>query len=96
MAGQARTLKAALEHRIGVRVPLDARIVCWLVEIAAQRRKDAAAQIHASQASKRRKVGPTILSRSVRWNMELVVGSSGCHRARIDDQNTCRERHEDS
>ena len=31
VAGQARTLKAALEHRIGARVPLDARILCWLV-----------------------------------------------------------------
>ena len=35
MAGQARTLKAALEHLIGVRVPPDARILCWLVEFAA-------------------------------------------------------------
>ena len=32
VAGQARTLKAALEHRIGARVPPDARILCWLVE----------------------------------------------------------------
>ena len=35
VAGQARTLKAALEHRIGARVPPDARILCWLVEFAA-------------------------------------------------------------
>ena len=35
VAGQARTLKAALEHRIGTRVPPDARISCWLVEFAA-------------------------------------------------------------
>ena len=35
VAGQARTLKAALEHRIGTRVPPDARILCWLVEFAA-------------------------------------------------------------
>ena len=35
VAGQARTLKAALEHRIGVKVPPDARILCWLVEFAA-------------------------------------------------------------
>ena len=28
VAGQARTLKAALEHRIGTRVPPDARIPC--------------------------------------------------------------------
>ena len=35
VAGQARTLKAALEHRIGTRVPPDARILCWLVELAA-------------------------------------------------------------
>ena len=34
-AGQARTLKAALEHRIGARVPPDARILCWFVECAA-------------------------------------------------------------
>ena len=35
VAGQARTLKAALEHRRGARVPPDARILCWLVEFAA-------------------------------------------------------------
>ena len=35
VAGQARTLKTALEHRIGARVPPDARILCWLVEFAA-------------------------------------------------------------
>ena len=35
VAGKARTLKAALEHRIGVKVPPDARILCWLVEFAA-------------------------------------------------------------
>ena len=35
VVGQARTLKAALEHRIGTRIPPDARILCWLVEFAA-------------------------------------------------------------
>ena len=35
VASQARTLKAALEHRIGTRIPPDARILCWLVEFAA-------------------------------------------------------------
>ena len=53
VAVQARTLKAALEHRKGTRIPPDARILCWLVEFAAhlmdrcdigQRRKDAAAE----------------------------------------------------
>ena len=34
-AGHARTLKAALEHRMGARVPPDARILCWLVGFAA-------------------------------------------------------------
>ena len=35
VSSQARTLKAALEeHRIGTRVPPDARILCWLVEFA--------------------------------------------------------------
>ena len=34
-ASQARTLKAAVEHRIGTRVLPDARILCWLVEFAA-------------------------------------------------------------
>ena len=33
--GQGRTLKTALEHRIGARVPPDARILCWLVDFAA-------------------------------------------------------------
>ena len=35
VASQARTLKAAPEHRIGARVPPDARILCWLLEFAA-------------------------------------------------------------
>ena len=35
VAGKARTLRAALEHRIGTRVPPDARILCWLVVYAA-------------------------------------------------------------
>ena len=35
IAGQARTLRAALEHRKGTIVPPDARIPCWLVEFAA-------------------------------------------------------------
>ena len=35
IAGQARSLKAALEHRIGTGIPPDARILCWLVEFAA-------------------------------------------------------------
>ena len=35
VAGWARTLKAALEHRMGARVPPDARILCWMVEFAA-------------------------------------------------------------
>ena len=36
VAGQARTLKAALEHRRGARVPPDARTLCRLVEFAAK------------------------------------------------------------
>ena len=35
VAGQARTLKAALEHRLGTRVPPEARTLCWLVEFTA-------------------------------------------------------------
>ena len=35
VAGQTRTLKTALEHRIGARVPPDASILCSLVEFAA-------------------------------------------------------------
>ena len=35
VASQARTLKAALEHPMGTRVPPDARILCWVVEFAA-------------------------------------------------------------
>ena len=35
VAGQARTLMASLEHRIGTGVPPDARILGWLVEFAA-------------------------------------------------------------
>ena len=35
VARQVRTLKVALEHRIGTRVPPDERIPCWQVEFAA-------------------------------------------------------------
>ena len=42
----------------------------------------------------RGEAGPAFLSWSTRWNAELVVGSSGCHRARVGDQNTCGERQE--
>ena len=35
VAGQARTLKAALEHRMATRIPPDAKILCLLVDIAA-------------------------------------------------------------
>ena len=35
VVGQARTLKAAFERRVGARVPPDVRILCWLVEFAA-------------------------------------------------------------
>ena len=104
--GQARTLKAALERRIGTRVPPDARTLCWLVEFAAYlmnrcdigsdgkrlyerkdntnlgiRREDL---VHASQASKREKVGAEIPSGSVHPESEpqkkIVLG----HRARLD------------
>ena len=120
VAGQARTLKAALEHRIGVKVPPDARALCWLVEFAAclmdrcdigtDGKKGADTQTawkkvlhtdsgtwredlaHTRQNSKRRKVGPAILSWRIRLNAELVIGSSGYHRARVGDQNTCGER----
>ena len=34
-SSSVRTLKAALVHRMGTRVPPDARILCWLVESAA-------------------------------------------------------------
>ena len=43
VAGQARTPKAALEHRKGAKVPPDARILCWLVDIGSDG-KDAATQ----------------------------------------------------
>ena len=35
VAGQTRTLKAALEYRIGTRILPDSRTLCWLVEFAA-------------------------------------------------------------
>ena len=40
VAGQARTLKAALGHRTRARVPPDARILCWLVEFAIEHSVD--------------------------------------------------------
>ena len=112
-------MKAALEHRIGVKVPPDARMLCWLVEFAAylmnrcdigSNGKTPLQRLHGrrdnttilervekslhvpAKTSKRRKVGPTILSWSIRWNAELAIGSSGCHRARVGVQNTCGER----
>ena len=50
--------------------------------------------VHACQTSKRRKVGTAIPSRSVRGDAELVVGGSGCHRARNGDQVPCSEHQE--
>ena len=35
VACQARPLKVPLEHRIGIKVPSEARIPCWMVEFAA-------------------------------------------------------------
>ena len=35
VVSEPRTLKAALEHRIGTRIPPGTRILCWLVEFAA-------------------------------------------------------------
>ena len=52
--------------------------------------------VHACQTGKRVNLGPAILSWSIRWNAELVVGSSGCHRAGVGDQNTCGERQDSS
>ena len=112
--------RATLEHRIGVKVPPDARTLCWLVECAAHlmnrcdigsdgktrlhrlhARRDSTpildfGGVHACQTSKRRKVGPAILSWSIRWIAELVIGSIGCHRAMVGDQNTCDGRQDNS
>ena len=51
VAGQARTLKAALEDRIGAKVPLDARKLCWLVEFAA----NLMSRVATSAATERRR-----------------------------------------
>ena len=119
VAGQARTLKAALEHRIGSGVPSDdTRISCWPLELAAylmnwcnvgsdgktplQRlygRRDTSPKmefgedfVHAGQANKRGNMGTAIPSCRVCGDAELVVRSSGCHRARDGDQDTLSER----
>ena len=47
--------------------------------------------VHAGQASEREKVGTAIPSRSVCGDAELVVRSSGCHRAGTGDQDTLSE-----
>ena len=52
--------------------------------------------VHAYQTSKRIKVGCVILSWSIHWNAELVIGISGCHRAKVGDQDTCGERLDNS
>ena len=56
VAGQARTLKAALEHRIGTRIPPDARILCWLVATERHRCRGCTAEgtTHPSWNSERR------------------------------------------
>ena len=80
VAGQARPKKAALEHRIGTRIPPDARILCWLVEFVAYltiwpkgqhthsgiRRED---PVHAGQASERGRVGAAIPILECLWGM---------------------------
>ena len=47
--------------------------------------------MHAGQASERVKVGTAIPSWSVCGDAELVVRSSGCHRAGDGDQDTLSE-----
>ena len=41
-------------------------------------------------------MGPTVLSWSVRWNVELVIGFGDSHRVRVGDQSTCGKRQEGS
>ena len=118
VAGQVRTLEAALEHRAGTRIPPDARILCWLVEFAAylMNRCDGGSdgktplqRLHGrrdntpilefgektwymlAKPARRGQMGTAIPSRSVCGDAELVVGSSGCHRARDGDQDTLGE-----
>ena len=50
--------------------------------------------VHASQASKRGKMGTAVPPLSVCWHAELVVRGSGCHRARDDDQDTLGKHQE--
>ena len=121
VVGQARTLKAVLEHRLWTRVPPDARTPSWPVELAAymmnrcdigsdgktplQRlhgRKDDTPILEfgekilyiPAKPATGGKVGHTIQSWSIRWNAELVVRGSVCHRARDGGQDTRSERQE--
>ena len=41
-------------------------------------------------------MGATIPLRSMRWHAELIVRSSGCHRARAFDQDSCRKHQKSS
>ena len=87
VAGQARTLKAALEHRIGVKVPLDARILCLAGAVLCvsdeqvrhrQRRKDTAAQTTRTKGQH--------TDSGIRG--EDLVHACQTHRATVGDQNT--------
>ena len=99
MAGQARTLKAALEHRIGAKVSLGARILCWLGEFVAcvMNRCDTGIGekiFHIPPSQQKEESGTAVPSWNVCWHAELVIGSGGCHRARAGDQETRSERQE--
>ena len=76
VASQARTLKASLEHRIGTRVPPDARVPCWLVAPAAymMNRCDIGSDAKTLHRLHGRKAG------------------GGCRRAKAGDLDTRSER----
>ena len=85
VASQARTVTAALEHRIGTRVPPDARILCWLVEFPAHLMNrcdigsDRRTPLHKLQGRRDKHTDPGIRSEGLVHVPNQQEGEHGSH-----------------
>ena len=90
VAGQARTLQAALEHRIGTRIPPGAWILCWLLEFAASLMNRSLQRLHGRRDNTpflefRDKIlyMPATPARGSKWEPRFHPGSlSACRNRR--------------
>ena len=90
VAGQARTLQAVLEHRIGTRIPPGAWILCWLVEFAAYLMNRSLQRLHGRRDNTPilgfGEKMPATPARGSRWEPRFHPGSLSACRTRRQRQ----------